>query len=309
MKLVYSLCAFTYSKEVNVVIRLWMLACLLVAAPLYAGDSTIVEAEGMACTEIPGQPPRTKKQLEDAAREDAKRESAKRIATRIQSSVSSDLIVTKNEGKEQVYTLGKTLSSVYVNADVKELATLKLEPFIDPDQGHCLKVLLRVEVAPKADELNKIGHAVLDDPTLPLSVRIWTDRSRSGETAVYREGEKMRFYLRGNKPFYARIMYTTADGQETQILPNKYRHLTSFQGGIMYVIPNEEDNFELEVSNPLGKEKVTVYASDRPLTALSGNKTKTDSPLRDAKPSPAMNKEKSAGTEFSEHSVDIVSTR
>lgn len=288
--------------------RLWMFVGLLISTPLYAGDSTIVEAEGQACTEIPGQPPRTRKQLEDAAREDAKREAAKRVATRIRSSVSSDVVVAKNEGKEQVYTLGKVLSSAYVNADVKELATLKLEPFIDPDQGSCLRVLLRVEVVPKADALDKIGNAVLDDPTLPLSVRIWTDRSQSGETAVYRKGEHMRFYLRGNKPFYARIMYTTADRQETQILPNERRRSTYFQGGTMYVIPSEEDSFVLEVSPPLGAERVTVYASDRPLVPFLDGKIKLETPSRGAKQSQATNREESANTEFSEHSVDILTT-
>ena len=300
--------------------RLWLLACLLITTPLYAGDSTIVEAEGQACTEIPGQAPRTRKQLEDAAREDAKREAAKRVATRIRSSVSSDVVVAKNEGKEQVYTLGKVLSSAYVNADVKELATLKLEPFIDPDQGNCLKALLRVEVVPKADALDKIGNAVLDDPTLPLSVRIWTDRSKSGETAVYRKGEHMRFYLRGNKPFYARVIYTSSNGQILQVLPNPYRRENHFQGGTLVVLPSSQDSFEMEVTEPLGSERVTVYASERPLGELKlqpagsvyvveDNKGPIANQVRGIKLTPTGGATKTDSTaEFSEYAVDVITT-
>jgi len=96
---------------------------------------------------------------------------------------------------------------------------------------------------------------LLDDPNAPLTVKLWTDKER------YQIGEKIKIYLKGNKPFYARIIYHDAAGRLIQLMPNPYRSENYFNGGVIYEIPSGRDKFELEVSPPLGKESITLYAS------------------------------------------------
>ena len=75
----------------------------------------------------------------------------------------------------------------------------------------------------------------------------------------------MRIYIKGNKPFYARVIYKDAAGKNVQILPNPYRNENYFQGGVIYEIPSGNDKFDLEISPPFGEENITVYASTSPL--------------------------------------------
>lgn len=77
----------------------------------------------------------------------------------------------------------------------------------------------------------------------------------------YKKGEKMKIYIKGNKPFYARVIYKDAGSQLLQLLPNPYRTNNYFNGGVIYEIPSGEDRFELEVSPPFGSEDIIVYAS------------------------------------------------
>jgi len=213
------------------------------------------------------------------------------------------------------------LHKAYVDANVRELAVLSQAWFTDPEQGPCFKTQIRVEVIPKPDALEGVSAAMLDDPTLPLNVRIWTDRSRAGDRAIYREGESIRLYLRGNKPFYARVMYRAVDGQTLQLLPNRHRRSNFFQGGTTYVIPTAEDDFILEVSPPFGAERVVVYASERPLGEIKMSavgdvflldKTASatlDQQIRGVKIVGVNNKTSSGiAAEFSEYAVDLITT-
>jgi len=287
-----------------------------------SGESMIVEETGQACVVEDKNPAKTDKQTILDAKTDAKRNAAARVATRIKSAISADIVEVNNAGQANAYKIAQVVQSAYVNADVKELAELKSEWFIDVDAGagRCHRVALRVEVTPKAETLETAGSALLEDPTLPLNVRIWTDRTRSGERAVYRKGEKMRFYLRGNKPFYARVIYTSSDGQTLQVLPNPYRRNNYFQGGTLVVLPDGQDAFEMEVAEPFGVEKVTVYASERPLGELKlhpagsvyvveDGKGSLANQVRGIKLVPVSGSAKAETTaEFSEYSVDVITT-
>ncbi len=246
-------------------LRSLFFACLLAPLTALAGVSEIVEEAGVACRIEGNTPPKSRAQTESDARTDAKRSAAERVATRIKSETRYDTVEVKNEGQANAYHVGKVLRSAYANADVKELAVLEAGAWFTEAQDECFRIKLRVEVIPKAESLEMLGSAMHEDPTLPLNVRLWTDRGTAGERAMYRKGERVRLYLRGNKPYYARVIYQFADGQSAQILPNAHRGTNRFQGGVTYVIPSEEDHFEFEVSAPFGAERVVVYASERPL--------------------------------------------
>jgi curli biogenesis system outer membrane secretion channel CsgG len=99
-------------------------------------------------------------------------------------------------------------------------------------------------------------------PGVPLSVDIKTDK------AVYKQGEKIRITLKGNKDFYGKIVYLTADGQTVQLLPNGMRSLDFFKGGRTYSVPEDSDGFSLDVAPPYGAERIMLYASESPLPAV-----------------------------------------
>lgn len=96
-----------------------------------------------------------------------------------------------------------------------------------------------------------------------LDIRLWTDRQ------VYREGEKIRIFLSGSKPFYAKLLYKNAEGEILQLLPNAYRKDAFFWSGVVHEVPNEQDRFELEVGPPFGAEQISVYARQTLLGELN----------------------------------------
>jgi hypothetical protein len=217
---------------------------MILAAPLQAAQSTIKIAEGSACMGDD----KSRKQTETAALAEAKRNAVESVKTYVSS-------VTEVKDFE----LQKDLVSAYANASVEVLETLEKSWYKDPAQGDCFKIKLKTEVIPDEKALKialeKSSDAVLDDPSLPLAVKVWTDK------ASYQTGEKIRIYLKGNKPFFARVIYRDASNSSLQLLPNPYRRDNYFQGGVIYEIPSGIDKFELEVSPPFGEENIIVYAS------------------------------------------------
>lgn len=103
------------------------------------------------------------------------------------------------------------------------------------------------------------SEASLPSPSAPLTVKIWSPKK------VYREGEKIEIYLKGNRDFYARLVNINEHGDIIQLLPNDYRRSSYFKEGVTYTIPDSNDRFELTVSPPFGTDKVVVYASEVPL--------------------------------------------
>ena len=78
----------------------------------------------------------------------------------------------------------------------------------------------------------------------------------------------MHVFIKGNKPFYARLVYRDASANQLQILPNNFRPENSFQGGAIYSVPDGADGFELETSAPFGHEEIAVFASTAPLGSI-----------------------------------------
>jgi len=134
-------------------------------------------------------------------------------------------------------------------------------PFGRPDakkgNSYTIKVKVKAEVVPDDQMMSRIskGQGVQDDPSAPLNVSLWTEKKE------YRQSEKVKVYIKGNKPFYARVVYKDAQGSLLQLLPNPYRLSNYFNGGVIYEIPSGEDKFELEVTPPFGSENILVYGS------------------------------------------------
>lgn len=225
-----------------------IILCILIACcsatTLYAGQSIITEGEGYACM---GED-KSRKATETTATADAKRKATESASTYI-----------KSETHVKDAMLEKDLLAAYANAQVRVLQELLKEWYKEQGLGDCYRVKLKVEVIPDEKAMTSMAkkdqESLESDPSAPLSVRIWTDRKE------YREGDKMRVYLKANKPFYARVVYRQADASLMQLLPNPYRIENYFSGGTVYELPAGGDQFDLEVAPPLGSEAITVYAS------------------------------------------------
>jgi hypothetical protein len=221
---------------------------ILTAPLLYASQSTITEADGNACQGDE----RSRRQTEQAALADAKRNAAEAAITYI-----------KSESRVEDFALEKDVIAAYTDAAVKILEIRDKAWHRDPAAGDCYRVRIRAEVVPHAKAPAESGGApAAAAPGGPLQVLIWTDKQR------YREGEKIRIRLQGNRPFYARVLYRDASGGLLQLLPNPYRADNYFQGGVAYELPAEGDRFDLAVSPPFGAEDILVYASTSPLGTI-----------------------------------------
>jgi hypothetical protein len=221
---------------------------IVLAASVYAAQSTIKVAEGSACMGDD----KSRKQTETAAMTDARRNAAESVKS---------YITSATEVKD--FELQQDLVSAYANATVEVIETLEKGWYKDPSLGDCYKVKIKTQVIPDEKSMKKARDTALDDPSLPLSVKIWTDKE------IYSKGEKIKIYLKGNKPFFARVIYRDVAKNNLQLLPNPYRQDNYFQGGVIYEIPSGTDKFELEVNPPFGEENIMIYASVSELGELN----------------------------------------
>ncbi|MBU4582182.1 MAG: DUF4384 domain-containing protein [Proteobacteria bacterium] len=226
---------------------LLLLVCIF--SPLYAGQSTIVDIDGNACMGDD----KSRKQTEQAAMADAKRNAAERAMTYL-----------KSETQVKDFAVEKDLVNAYAQATVKVIQELEKAWFKDAAAGDCYKIKIKAEVVPDEKTMQKAAQAkeFADDPAAPLKVRIWTDKRE------YKQGEKVKIYLKGNKPFHARVLYRDVKGGTVQLLPNPYRRDAYFNGGTVYEIPSGNDRFDLEVSPPFGEENIVVYGSTAELGSI-----------------------------------------
>ncbi len=223
---------------------------LLIAQPLPAAQSTITEGEGYACMGVD----KSKRQTEREAMEEAKRNAVEHAVTYVKSST---------EVKD--YQVVKDLVEAYASAKVKVVEELKKGWYRDAAAGDCYSIRIKAEVIPDEKAIEGIMKTAKleDDPSAPLSVNLWTDKKD------YRQGERMKIYLKGNKPFYARVLHRDAKGALVQLFPNPYRKDNYFNGGVTYEIPSGGDQFELEISPPFGEEDIVLFASTTPLGDIS----------------------------------------
>lgn len=233
-------------------------AALMLTGEIHALESTIVEVEGESCIG-------DDKTLNDAKKEalaHAKRVAAETAVTYIQSqSVVKDM------------ELQKDLVTAIASGFVKILQTLESKKYLAEFSGLCYKVKIRAEVIPDEKKMETLANnkGFTDDPASPLKVVLWTSKKE------YKEGENLRIYLKGNKPFFARLVYVDVDGNPLQVFPNVVRSDNYFRGGVVYEIPSQDGrkdknggkkNFKIEVGCKCGKEKIIVYASTSQLGNL-----------------------------------------
>lgn len=237
--------------------RVLIVLCLVLAllgSLAHASQSVITESEGSACMGDD----KSRKDTEQLARKEATRRAAEYAATYV-----------KSETHVKDSALESDLISAYANARVTVLQELEKGWYKEQSSGECFRTKLKVEVTPDLKSITKAAEKSLaDDPAAPLNVRVWTDKKE------YSQGQKIKVYLKANKPFHGRVVYKDVAGTLVQLLPNPHRKENYFNGGTVYELPGNDDRFDLEVSPPFGSEGVIVYASTAPLgeieTAATG---------------------------------------
>ena len=135
----------------------FLIVSLCMATPLYAAQSTIKIAEGSACMGDD----KSRKQTETAAMADAKRNAIESVQTYVSSAT---------EVKD--FVLQKDLVSAYANATVVVDEELEKGWYKDPAQGDCYKVKVKTQVIPDEKAMKKAKDTALDDPSLPLTVKV-----------------------------------------------------------------------------------------------------------------------------------------
>jgi len=235
-----------YLGKIGLSLLLLMPAAPWPESPAFSAQSAITEAESYACMGYD----KSRKQTEEEALTNAKRKAVEYVSTYI-----------KSETRVKDFQLEKDLIEAYANATVKIIQELERSWYRDPSSGDCFKVKIKAEVIPDEKAMAKLSKEkeVTDDPAAPLNVQVWTDKKE------YKQAEKIRIYLKGNKPFYARVLHRGVKGELLQLLPNPFRKDNYFNGGVIYEIPSGSDKFMLEVIPPFGEEDIIVYASCSPL--------------------------------------------
>jgi hypothetical protein len=90
--------------------------------------------------------------------------------------------------------------------------------------------------------------------------------SKGGDFPVYREGEKVVFYVQVAAPLYVYIYNLNPKGEATLLYPyEQTAPQSALLPGVLYTIPSERDGFELPVEPPFGMEAVKAFASPIPL--------------------------------------------
>jgi hypothetical protein len=74
--------------------------------------------------------------------------------------------------------------------------------------------------------------------------------------------------MKGNQPFYAKILLKDGTGRLFQILPSPCHANNYFQGGIVHEIPSHGDCYEIKADSFSTKDVVIFYASSSPLGEL-----------------------------------------
>lgn len=216
-------------------------------------QSIIRVGEGRACMGDEYSKNQTIVRAEKKAKDKAVRDAT----TYIESQYSEK--VTEIHKDDQVIDekLFSDLVEAYSKAEVRVLDTV--EKSWD-DVNECYFVKMRLEIIPKEPPVkvqNQLDN--LDNPTIPLVVKVWTDKPQ------YNKGDRINIFVKGNKPFFARVVYKDINGNLLQLLPNSFRKNNYFQGGSIFQIPSGMDQFNLEVQPPFGEENIIVYASTKRL--------------------------------------------
>jgi len=222
--------------------NIFALLIVTITLLVFAGQSVVIEVSG---TSSMGDS-KSRRETIDEAKANALKTASENAST----FVSSETTIRD-------YITEKDLVEAFSQAVIRVLEEIQGEWFKDELMGDSYKITLKVEVTPKDVTVKQEKGDMMDSPSAPLTVKLWTENNRT----EFKSGEKVSLYMKGNKPFFAKVIYVQADGTQVQILPNPFRKDNYFEGGAVYTLPSGKDQYDLTVGEPFGSEKIVVYAS------------------------------------------------
>ncbi|MEQ1558283.1 MAG: DUF4384 domain-containing protein [Methyloglobulus sp.] len=83
----------------------------------------------------------------------------------------------------------------------------------------------------------------------------------------YRIGEKLNVHFSVNKPMYVRVALINSQGKVDTVFPNVYQSNNYCVPGKKYSIPAVGADFSLDISGPVGIDKLRAVASEKPVPA------------------------------------------
>lgn len=212
-------------------------------------SSIIVSSEGIACmgkSKIGGD-------IKDEALIQAK-ENAIRLAF-------SSLI---NNAQADDGPMVKNLKDAYDRGNVRILSQIGSGWIINEQSDRCYRAKIKAEIIPELIKSRGVSEhrSLVQNLNTSLSVRLELEKHE------FRANEEIHMFVKGNKDFYALIIYKNASGDLLQLFPNPYQSENYLKAGVVYHIPSENDSFKLIVSAPFGDESIILYASTMPLGNL-----------------------------------------
>jgi hypothetical protein len=99
---------------------------------------------------------------------------------------------------------------------------------------------------------------------LPIGLRLSTDRGRQ---PTYQIGEKLNLLIELERDAWLYCFYRQVDGRLFKFFPNVHHRVAWLAGGRTHRVPGEIYPFELNITEPPGKESLTCFASDRNVTS------------------------------------------
>ena len=98
-----------------------------------------------------------------------------------------------------------------------------------------------------------------------LEADVWINKDEGG---IYRPGESMRVYFRGNADCYMLVFNIDTDGYIHLVYPYGPGDTPSVEGGRTYMIPSRSDPYDLVADGPAGIEYVVAVGSPYPFQDL-----------------------------------------
>ena len=88
-----------------------------------------------------------------------------------------------------------------------------------------------------------------------FKISVSTDRKR------YNLGDKAKIYLQANMDCYVTVLNLRSNGEITRLFPNKYDRDNFIKANTEYTVPGRNAKYELNISEPPGKESIKVIAT------------------------------------------------
>jgi hypothetical protein len=256
----------TYMEVVrmkNFPIALLLVICI--TSPLYAAQSTIIDADGYACmgTEL------SRKDTEKAAMADAKRKAAEQAVTYI-----------KSETHAKNYELEKDMVDAYTRGTVKVLETKSSSWYKDPQIGDCYRVAIKAEVIPDAEGIKRAAQKRDRPEGLSFQVNYVYRPQGTGELRpikkgdILQSGDHYKILFSPDKDSYVYIFQVDSAGAVFQLFPMKnfkgvaLDNLNPVKRGKTYILPASGKAFILD--KQAGLERIYFIASRERDTELEG---------------------------------------